>query len=379
MIVFKNYFKIAKKYLPLIIMYISIFVFFTIMATSNNDKNSTFTASKPKLAIINNDENSLITSEFIEYAKEQSTYVEIDNDHQKMKDALFYRYVDYIMIIPNGFGDSLLKNELKTIDTLKVPGSYNAMYTEMLLERFLNIANIYIEVGMPEDKLINNIKKDLEEQTKVILLDQSTSDIQNLKFFYNFANYTFLAICIYIIGILSSTYNELKIKRRNNISSTSYRKINLGLTFGNLTICLFVWLLCVGITFILYKDAMQTVNGTLYILNSLVFMIFCLSLGTLIGTLVQNKEAQSGIVNVIALGTSFICGAFVPQEYLGASIIKVSQIFPSYWYIKGNELIAKYANNNLNEIIKCMVIVFICSLLFLIINNLITKSKRKEG
>ena len=108
---------------------------------------------------------------------------------------------------------------------------------------------------------------------------------------------------------------------------------------SSLVFSIFIWLIYVILSFILIKDAMLTINGLYYILNSFIFTICILTLSLLISTLVINKNALSGIVNVLSLGPSFLCGAFVPIELLPDSVLTFAHIFPSYYFIQNNELL----------------------------------------
>ena len=59
MTIFKNYFKIAKKSITMIIIYIAIFgIIMAITAKTNGGEQQQFTASKPDIAIINKDEQT---------------------------------------------------------------------------------------------------------------------------------------------------------------------------------------------------------------------------------------------------------------------------------------------------------------------------------
>ncbi|MEG1732887.1 MAG: ABC transporter permease, partial [Longicatena sp.] len=76
----------------------------------------------------------------------------------------------------------------------------------------------------------------------------------------------------------------------------------------------------------------------LYCLNAFVFMIVCVTLGYFISVLVggfrNEQNAINGISNVITLGSSFLCGAFVPQAFLSQGVLQISSFLPTYWYIK---------------------------------------------
>ncbi len=121
-------------------------------------------------------------------------------------------------------------------------------------------------------------------------------------------------------------------------------------------------------------------HGIIYIINSLIFMICALTLAFLIGNIVNNKTAINGIINVVALGSSFLCGAFVPMEWLPDSVLKLAHIFPTYWYIKTNELLKTMEVINfdtLKPIIMNMIVILGFMVIFVFITNVVSNKKRK--
>ena len=379
MTVFKNYFKIVKQFLSVIILYIVIFTTFSAVATSSNNIQDSFTTIKLNVAIINND-NSKLTATFIKYIEEKSNIINLEDDEDVLRDALFYREVDYIMIVPSGFGNDFVLGEEVKIETMKVPDSTNTFYAEMIFNKFWNIASVYKNIGMSDEDIANIILDDLNDQAEVTLLNSKQNEMQNVMYFYNFANYTILATIIFIVGMIVNIFNNENIKKRNIIGTISYKSINKQLFLGNAIITLLLWILYIIISVVLYGNLMFTGSGLLIIINALIFSICALSLALLVGNLIKNKEAQNGVVNVIALGTSFICGAFVPQEMLGSFVLGIAKVFPSYWFIKNNSVIINLSQFNyasLNPVVINMMIVLIFALAFFIATNILSKSRLK--
>ena len=127
---------------------------------------------------------------------------------------------------------------------------------------------------------------------------------------------------------------------------------------------------------------MFSLQGIIYCLNALIFTFVCLTLALLIGTIIDNKNAISGIVNVIALGQAFLCGAFVPAEWLPKSVLNIAHILPAYWYINTNDLLKtiEIINiKNLQPILINSLVLILFSILFIIINNVISKHRQKIG
>ena len=92
-------------------------------------------------------------------------------------------------------------------------------------------------------------------------------------------------------------------------------------------------------------------------------------------SLIKNDSAIQGITNILALGSSFLCGAFVPQEYLGATALKIGKVLPSYYYIKNNNLLEE---NPSFETIKANLLVLLAYALGFIIIFIISKPKTDD-
>jgi len=384
MTVFNNYFKIVKSYIPTIIIYTVIFVMISVLATSSIGNTTTdFSVSKPNVAIINRDNNSVLIDSFTEYLETTTNVKKLKDEEETLRDALFYTEVDYILIIPEGYTEDFMNLKNPKIDTMTVPSSYGAKYTEMLLNRFLNISNVYRTAGMDQEIIAKNVKIDLEKNADVIMMNEyDATGLAVASYYYNFTNYTFIAICVYIVGLIINSFNSTNIKRRNLISTFSYKKINIQLFAGNLCLALLIWLLFNIIGLIFYPEVMMSSHGLLLMINFLAFSITALSIGFLIGNLVKSREAMDGIVNVLALGSSFICGAFVPQELLGDFVISISKVLPSYWFIKNNNDIANLSSfdfNSLQPIFINMLIVLAFGLAFFVITNTVSKLKIKNS
>ena len=184
-----------------------------------------------------------------------------------------------------------------------------------------------------------------------------------------------------MICLILSSFNEETVKKRTIVSSMNYKKYNRTLLLSSGLFAVVLWLFYVFISCVLVGSTMFTMQGLIYVINSFVFTICATTIAFLIGNLFNNKGAINGIVNVIALGSSFLCGAFVPVEWLPNTVLKIAHILPSYWYIQTNELMKTIENFNI-ETLKpvitntCMLIVF--SIIFIILTNIVSKKKRRN-
>ena len=381
MTVFKTFFRIVNKLKPTIILYTALLIIFGAVNMKTSDNNINFVNSKPDILIINQDVNKGLTKNLIDYMKKNSNIVKVGNNEEKINDSLFYREVSYVIYIPKDYRKNVLLGKNPKLD-IKKTDEYDAHLSEMMLKRYIKLQNIYNEEAGSEDELITLINDNMNDDVNVKITSKvDTSKTYNIAYYFNFASYSILAIIIYIVCLVLCSFKEESISKRINISSINYKSHNNKILLASIVFSSIVWLLFVIIGVVVVGDIMFSLRGLISIINSFIFTFCTLTLSILISSLTNNKNAISGIVNVIALGSAFLCGAFVPAEYLPSSVLNFAHILPSYYYINSNDLLKNIDVINISSmypIIINMVIIIMFSILFIILNNVVTKKRREK-
>lgn len=382
MTVFKTFFRIVNKLKPTIILYTALLIIFGAVNMKTSDNNINFVNSKPDILIINQDVNKGLTKNLIDYMKKNSNIVKVENNEEKINDSLFYREVSYVIYIPKDYRKNVLLGKNPKLD-IKKTDEYDAHLSEMMLKRYIKLQNIYNEEVGSEDELITLINDNINDDVNVKITSKiDTSKTYNIAYYFNFASYSILAIIIYIICLVLCSFKEESISKRINISSINYKSHNNKILLASIVFSSIVWLLFVIIGVTIVGDIMFSIRGLISIINSFIFTFCALTLSILISSLTNNKNAISGIVNVIALGSAFLCGAFVPAEYLPNSVLNFAHILPAYYYINSNDLLKNIDVINISSmhpIIINMIIIIMFSILFIILNNVVTRKKRKSN
>lgn len=382
MTVFKTFLKILNKNKFIIILYTMFLIFFGGFNMQTSENNTNFVASKPDIMIVNYDEEKGITKDLIKYIEENSNVVDLKNNEDAINDALFYRDVNYVIYIPKNYNKDFMDGKNPEIE-IKSTGDYQSSFAEMLLSRYIKVANIYQKSINSEEELISKINETLSKKSEVEITSKlDTNILSKATFYYNFANYSIMACLIYVICLILASFKDIKIQKRTIISSTNYKTLNRKILLSNSLFSIILWMIYVVLSFILVGDIMFSIHGIFYLINSFVFTICATTIALFIGNIVSNKNAISGIVNVIALGSSFLCGAFVPMEWLPDGVIKIAHILPSYYYISNNEVLKTLELINLNTIkpiLLNIIIVLSFSIMFIILTNIVSKRKQKIG
>ncbi len=382
MTVFNTFWKVINKYKGTIILFTVMLVTFGGINTTSSNSTVDFTNSKPDIIIVNNSGNNALTKNLISYLKKNTNVKNIKNTEEARNDALFYREVNYIVYIPKDYQKDVLSGKTPVID-IKTVGDYTSSLAEMLLTRYLKIQSIYAKNISTEQELITVINKNLSKTSEVTITSKvDTTKTSRVSRYFNFASYSAMFIIIFVICMVLSSFHAKAIKKRTIISSMNYKTHNKYLLRASFVYSIIVWLLFMLLGTILFSNTILSLRGLVYALNLFIFIFTSLTLALLLSTLIDNKDAVNGIVNVISLGSAFLCGAFIPTEWLPETVIKISRIFPTYWYVNSNDLLASLQTINmtsLNQVIINMIVMLVFALIFIIINNIVSKKKQIVG
>lgn len=357
--VFKIYFKVIRSNRGQLIMYVMIFllnVFLVSVFYSNTatPQTSSFSVSKPKAAIINEDMPSGLVTGFTEYFSEHVSLQSLEERSDALKDALFFHTVEYAVKIPKEFTEAFMNGKDVSLEAAGTPDSTNTVLLQTLVDRYFSTASLYVKYGKGnnQEELARLVSADLNKTAPVWLESSSPvrpNEGQHL-YVFNYQSYTLFAVLILGVTTFMLTFNETDLKRRNLCAPVRSVSMNLQMFLANMVYGVICWALMSGLSVAIYARAMISIQGLWLCLNAFVFMIACLGVSFLLGTLIKKRNAQVPLQNTLTLAFSFLSGAFVPQFMLGKTVLTIASFTPTYWYIKSNHAIVALSNFSLNNI-----------------------------
>ena len=381
MTVSKAFWKIVLKNIGTIVMYSVILIMFGTVSASSSQDAGRFEATKPTIAIYNHDEDGDIARNFVEYLNKNAE-LKTDYSEDKIKDGLFYEEIVMAIDIPEDFSRDFAVGKNPVIRTQSSAG-YNAELAKVVIERYWTTVQSYADAGTNTKEIIAKIDPVLENSIEVER--QSKADISKYAkatSYFNFANYAILACVITIICLIISSFNRRELRRRNLVSSTPVTKMNRVLLANSCIYSFLIWALYIAVGFFAVgKDSLMSGNGLLYMVNSFVFCVCATTIAYLISQLVRGRNAVNAVMNIVALGSSFLCGCFVPAEFLPESVLSFAHVLPSFYYVDVNNKILRLENTDfetIRPVLINMTIVLGFSILFVIVANIISKRKQKE-
>lgn len=379
MTVFKTILKILNKIKGMLILYTVVLVAITALNQTSGNNITNFEEAKPDVLIVNKDGDNEITKGLTSYIEKHSNIKDIDkNNEEKISDAIFYRDVNFVVYIPENYGTDLINDKSPALKYKSCGDEYSS-YSRMIIEKYIKTILIYKDYYSGKE-LVTKVNDVVEKEAKVKLKTTlDTSGLTSMTQYFNFLNYALLAGCVYCVSMILASLKEENVRKRTIISSFNYKKYNRIVLVSNAIVIFIMWLLYMMLAYVFFGKLLISANGIAYIINSLVFALCSLIIGFLIGNITQNKNAIGGIVNVVALGTSFLCGCFVPIEYMPDYVLKLAHILPTYYYVANNQIIKTVENFNLKSIkplcINGMIIIGFC-VAFVLITNCIIKKKQ---
>lgn len=375
MIVFKTYLKILNKKRTTLILYTAIMMAILVLSFRTTASTGEFVSRKPSITVINHDRDSALSRHFVAYLKGNTVIEEVEN----IRDALFYQQISCVIEIPEGFHDRIMSRQ-KPILNITTADSQESGLSRMVFESYLRMASTLAHIHDRPEQVIKALDATLATKINAEMLDASVSSgLDKAVKFFNSANYTILMCGILVITTVMLAFKQEAVFKRTMISSMRLKRYQRLLTLSNGVYALLLGGLYIALSILFVGPIMWSPHGLLYMLNLLVFIACVLVMALLVSNLINGKNAVEGVVNVIGLGSSFLCGAFVPMRFLPEQVLSFARLLPSYWYVRTNEMIyelKRFDFEYLKPILFNELILIAFTVLFLIINRWVAHKKR---
>lgn len=337
MTVYKYFIKIALKNKGVILSYTIIFFILSVINGGiNAQKETAFIETKLDIGIVDNS-NSKLSNNLIDYLGKKNNIIDISSNEKYIREQIFLQTADAVIIILKDFEEKVVNKE-ESIELYKDDRNIASYQIQNQVNKFISFANATYENGKFD---LSNVNDALNESINVNLAKSNNNINQKIniwfKFYFNFTSYIILAIYISVIGFVMTDFIDKEVETRRKISSIKFLKFNKEIYLGQLTIASFLTSIFILGSIVLKGKYIGEVDFSKYVINTIVFSFSALCLVFLINNATNNKFVISGLSTVLSLGTSFISGVMVPQEFLGEKVLTIAKFFPTYYFVKINE------------------------------------------
>ncbi len=339
MTVFKYFIKIALRNKGVILSYTIIFFILSIInGNTNYNKETNFIEKKLDIGIVDNS-NSELSRELVRFLEKKNNILPTSPDEKDIREQIFLGIADAVLIIPQDFEEKINSKE-SAIELYKDDRTPEAYQVENQINKFISFAKATYENNKYD---LSKVSYALEESVEVSLIATDQKDINEkintwFRVYFNFSSYIILAVYISVIGFVMTDFTSKEIENRRKVSSIKFLKFNREIYLGQLAIAAFITSIYLVGCIILRGKYIGEVDFIKYLVNTIVFSFAALCLVFLINNITSNKFVLSGVSTVLSLGTSFISGVMVPQEFLGENVLRIAKFFPTYYFVRINEM-----------------------------------------
>ena len=367
--VFKAMLKVMRKRFPSALVYIIVFITVSVMVTKASTKDNKFEASTLDICVFDEDDTPESRA-LVEFLGKSNDIAEIKNDRKAITDALYYKRINYALVINGGYAEKLKAGETADLfGSYHLDESFSTVYISQFLDEYVSSVNAYLTMGRSADEAIAATEEALSQETQVDMLrvDKAGNSHFSVDFsgYFRYMPYILISVILSVVCLALITMNKKDIRYRTNCSALKNSSYTFQMFFGSFLFVFCIWLILIIIGAFLNEE-MYTGRAWLAVLNSFIFSMVIAALAVLISSFEPKDNIMSLITQITGLGMSFFCGVFIPMEMLSSGVKSFARFLPAYWYVRANDMIAEIDPYSLNDVLQCYLIqlLFAAALIF---------------
>lgn len=364
--VFKACILIIRRRILTFAVYFGIFMALSLVMgkTVASEYAGGFSEVKVNFTVINRDKETPLTDEMMDYLKSHGNYVEIEDEKEALQDARFNNAVSYILIIPEGFQESLAGEEPMLLQENCSESSAYGYQMSSYVNRFWNLAHTWMKSGIEEsdEKIAAQVSEIVGKEAEVEMKQYNEKLVipTSYQLQHRVSAYIILIMSLLCVSMVFLCFQRPDIRMRNLCGALKPRDRMLQMTLATSLVGTVFWIL---LNAAVYMSCFKDMQGTdikiigLILLNSFVMLVFAMSLAVLVAQFVKDYNSQGAMANILSLGLSFLGGVFVPVEIMGEQMRSVIRFLPVYWFETGLNRICGLTELNadsLRPVWECM-------------------------
>lgn len=298
---------------------------------------STVTA---RVAVIDRD-SSAVSQGLADYLERIGEPTELEDSRRAIQDATADGRVEYIVIIPRGYQDELVRSvtageEPPRLETVISYSSTAGSLMDVRTGSYLGQVADYLR-SLTDDpaQAVALAQTSMQAQGATEIIAPTAAPLPaSLSVFIRFSTYPVLVYAVVTISVLMSSLRARPVLARTTASPTSSRSRSLGLlaACGLLGLLDWVWIMGLGLAVFTPEDLPGSAPRVAIVaVAMLAYTAVAVALGFLIGQLGLGRQWADAIGNIGGMAMSFLAGAWVPLSLLPDALVAVARLTPGYW------------------------------------------------
>lgn len=305
-----------------------------------------FQMERGTFAVVDRD-GSALSQGIIDCLEEYGDRIPVADDSLAMQDAVAKGWTDYLLIIPQGYGDNFeaaVKNGSAVPEMEAVYSYYSAegQFADQYVNGFLSTARTLFlaDPQAPMDVVATEALNAASQKAQALVLptQSNTSEKDRFVFYLQWGTYTLFAGITICIGILTSTLGRADVRRRNLAAPLTFASYNgqLAASCGVITLAAAGWTFALGV--MAFPEAVATISPAGMALCGACLLGFCLvplAFGLLLGQIGASGIVCNAVGNIFGMVISFFGGAWISLDLLSPEMDALAHWLPGYWYTHG--------------------------------------------
>ena len=328
-----------RLYILIYLVLLSVFGLLTGMARSEDDSSQVTTATA-SVAVIDRD-GSTISRGIKDYVESVGKVQPLEDSTQAIQDATAQNRVNYVLIIPAGYGQRLQQAprqgiEPPRMDTVIGYESASGALMNVRTDSYTGqVADYLATLTDDPTRAVALAEETMSHSAPAERITQDTAPLSHSFFVYTrFSLYPLMAFAIVTISTLMTALGRRAVRSRLDAAPVSGGARNLGLLGACLVVGVVGWLWILGLGVAVFGAGSVTTSAPLLgvvgaALGS--YMLVAVSLGFLMGQFGLGQNAANAVANIGGMALSFLAGAWVPIEWMPDAVARTARLTPGYW------------------------------------------------
>ena len=328
-----------RLYILIYLVLLSTFGLFTGMARSE-DYSSQVTTATARVAVIDRDD-STISRGVKDYVESVGKVQPLEDSRQAIQDATAQNRVNYVLIIPAGYGQRLQQAtrqgiEPPRMDTVIGYESASGALMNVRTDSYTGqVADYLATLTDDPTRAVALAEETMSHSAPAERIAQDTAPLSHSFLVYTrFSLYPLMAFAIVTISTLMTALGRRAVRSRLDAAPVSGGARNLGLLGACLVVGVVGWLWILGLGVAVFGAGSVTTSAPLLgvvgaALGS--YMLVAVSLGFLMGQFGLGQNAANAVANIGGMALSFLAGAWVPIEWMPDAVARTARLTPGYW------------------------------------------------
>ena len=328
-----------RLYILIYLVLLSVFGLLTGMARAEDDSSQVTTATA-SVAVIDRD-GSTISRGIKDYVESVGKVQPLEDSTQAIQDATAQNRVNYVLIIPAGYGQRLQQAtrqgiEPPRMDTVIGYESASGALMNVRTDSYTGqVADYLATLTDDPTRAVALAEETMSHSAPAERIAQDTAPLSHSFLVYTrFSLYPLMAFAIVTISTLMTALGRRAVRSRLDAAPVSGGARNLGLLGACLVVGVVGWLWILGLGVAVFGAGSVTTSAPLLgvvgaALGS--YMLVAVSLGFLMGQFGLGQNAANAVANIGGMALSFLAGAWVPIEWMPDAVARTARLTPGYW------------------------------------------------